>query len=665
MSFFRFLALFAAFAAISAYGQDAFPWDDGGNGQLNGAYHFREVVYVTGDASGALSRAISLYGTIEFDGNGAYSLSGSVVDSSATPLAAQPYTTTGTYIISAGGHGYLSSPVSDGDSVFGVVANGIFVGSSTEGAFSDLFVAAPAGSAEPTAAAFDGSYWVAHVDIPDHDVMLARSSLFALQADGAGSASAPDGVTGFISGGGESAVTQTIGAAPYTLANGVGTLSFPAGMPGPQTLIAGDKTFYISPDGNFVFGGAADGWDLLLGIRTEPGAAASFGGRYLQVGIDHDSTQAPDGPVVLDTYYGALTAANGRITGHQRVRFATDSGAFDFTYRDDYAVAEDGSYQPASSFDRFVVGVDGFARLGSLQGPYLGINIALKADEASGSGVFLNPAGVVNAGSFAPFTNAISPGEMITLFGNNLAGTTESAAATPLPTSVAGVEVHVNDQLAPVVSVSGTQVSAIVPYGIQGPVARFQVSNNGTLSNVATEFVNLTSPGAFTIPTDGLSGIAARHADFSPVDAAHPAQPGETISLYVAGLGEVEPAVDDGAAAPSSPLSEVLSLIEVRIDAQPAVITFAGLAPGFAGLYQLNVEVPAGAGAGDVGLSIAGPDSVTAQASLAVGPAAAALSPEADPEPGAAPRVRPLRSARPASSGVQQPRLPVFEWDRP
>ena len=71
---------------------------------------------------------------------------------------------------------------------------------------------------------------------------------------------------------------------------------------------------------------------------------------------------------------------------------------------------------------RYVVGADGI-RIGSGIGPYLGLNVALPAPTVSApsGGVFLNPMGVVNAGSFAPFTASWAPGELLMLYGSNLA----------------------------------------------------------------------------------------------------------------------------------------------------------------------------------------------------------------------------------------------------
>jgi len=88
-----------------------------------------------------------------------------------------------------------------------------------------------------------------------------------------------------------------------------------------------------------------------------------------------------------------------------------------------------------------------------------------------------------------------------------------------------------------------------------------------------------------------------------PVTAGVPGEPttvGGVISIYCTGLGATEPAVASGQPGPSAePLARVKALPTVTIGGLPATVSFAGLAPGFAAVYQVNAQVPAGAAAGD------------------------------------------------------------------
>jgi adhesin/invasin len=93
------------------------------------------------------------------------------------------------------------------------------------------------------------------------------------------------------------------------------------------------------------------------------------------------------------------------------------------------------------------------------------------------------------------------------------------------------------------------------------------------------------------------------------VEQDSPLQEGHAVVLYCAGLGPVSPSVPEGAAAPLEPLSQTSNPVTLTIGGQQATVLFAGLAPGFAGLYQVNALVPAGVEKGPevpVILSLAG-----------------------------------------------------------
>jgi hypothetical protein len=95
------------------------------------------------------------------------------------------------------------------------------------------------------------------------------------------------------------------------------------------------------------------------------------------------------------------------------------------------------------------------------------------------------------------------------------------------------------------------------------------------------------------------------------------------------GLGEVDPAVPDGAAAPSSsPLAEATdsSLDEVLVGGEQETVTFNGLTPGLAGLFQLNTGIVASTPSGADFADISTPDAITSEATLAVGPAGSSVT---------------------------------------
>lgn len=608
---------------LPAAAQGVIPWDTSGNGMLTGNYNFRHIVYTT-DQNGNLTRLSALYGTIAFDGAGNYSLNGQLSDSQTSAGAPQPYQVTGTYTIQSNGLGIIASPLFSNEDETGLVGQGgVFVGSDTEGQVNDVFVAIPAGASAAVNSTFQGKYWVAYLNLPGADPSQARDAFFALNANGSGGITGNTVAAGYI-GASSAPINQAIQGAGYSFSNGVGTLALPSLGAGVNPLISGNKLFYVSPDGNFAVGGSAQGYDLFVAVRAAaaPFTNSLYNGLYYTAGIDEDNATVSTSGAFLDTYYGALSAnGSGAIVRHER--FAPfDAFAYDWTYSTAYDLAQnnDGTYD-RSAF-KYGMGVSGVGFVGIGKGPVESIVLGVHAPGFSGPGVYLNPAGVVNGASSAPFTNGISRGELITLYGSNLAANNVVASSLPFPATLGGTQVTVNGRNAPIYYVSATQVSVVVPYATESGgndfLAKIQVINNGTPSNAVTVFINATSPGIFSIPPGGVGAGAVLHADYSVVSASNPAKRGETLQIYLTGLGDVSPAVTEGTAAPTNPLSQTTNQFNVYIDGQTATVGYSGLAPGLAGLYQLNVVVPAAAGSGDVYLDVESNDAYTSQVTIRV-----------------------------------------------
>jgi uncharacterized protein (TIGR03437 family) len=128
------------------------------------------------------------------------------------------------------------------------------------------------------------------------------------------------------------------------------------------------------------------------------------------------------------------------------------------------------------------------------------------------------------------------------------------------------------------------------------------VSHGGLYSPPQTLAVATTQPAVFTQNQTGsgpgaILVIKSDGTEFLNTASA-PASAGDSLAIYCAGLGPVLPPVADGAAAPASPLSQTTLPVSVTIGGQNAQVLFSGLAPGFAGLYQVNAVVPAGVAAG-------------------------------------------------------------------
>jgi len=207
--------------------------------------------------------------------------------------------------------------------------------------------------------------------------------------------------------------------------------------------------------------------------------------------------------------------------------------------------------------------------------------------------------GAISAASYAPQPTPLTPGSLISLFGYNLAGAGGAATTLPLPTNLNGVSVTIGGIPAPLIasaaaSVPGgtDQINLQVPAELAGrSTADIVVTNNGVSG--APETVALgTAPAFFTLNAAGTGDGIFVHSDgITLITPSNPAKAGETIVLYATGLGNVQASVASG--APFTGPDRVTGAVTVTIGGQPATVQYAGGLPGFAGVYQLNVVVPA------------------------------------------------------------------------
>ena len=614
----------AAVSACQSAAQTTVVWDVSGNSMLKGAYSFREVAYIAADAYGDIGRAIAVSGTITFDGQGTYNVSAQILDTGTSATTPQPFTASGMYGISASGWGFVDSLLTPNEVVAGLVSQGVFIGSNTNSQYlNDLFVSVPAAPASITAAQLNGTYWIAAMNFPSYDPSQAQDALFPATADGNGNLTGTITASGYIGASGNTQITQSIQGAHYSVANGVATLSFPAGStPSGQILISGDKQTYLSADGNFLVGGSTSGFDFLVGVRAgaDPAIVSTLQGLYYLAGLsDDESAVATLGYAQLYGYYGSTIAdGKGGMLRHQQIS-PFDAGAYDFLTDDQYHLNSDGSFEQSSY--AFGVGAGGGAIVGIAKGPLIGVMAGVRSVGISGTGVFLNPAGIVSAASSSPFTAGIVRGELLSLYGSNLAPSV-AAAGVPFPTTLNGVQVLIDNRPAPICYVSPGQLSVVVPYATEFSIAQVQVVNNGTSSNTVTTLVKNALPGLFTVPPGGIGYGAILHSDYSLVTTDHPAKAGETVLIYLTGLGDVSPAVPEGTAAPSSPPSNVVNTAAVYFSgpsgAVQGAVAYAGLAPGFAGLYQINAQVPTTLTSGNYYVEVATPTSYSTQATIPV-----------------------------------------------
>jgi len=209
---------------------------------------------------------------------------------------------------------------------------------------------------------------------------------------------------------------------------------------------------------------------------------------------------------------------------------------------------------------------------------------------------------VVAAASAASFQPALAPGEIGALFGAGLtAGGTESAASQPLPTQLAGTQVVIDGTPAPLFFASPGQINFQVPRttaaatlfpSVPSATAFVEVFSNGQLIRAGTFQIAPVVPAIFTLNLSGAGPAAAADAltgAGAPFNARQASGEPNIIAVFGTGLGA--DATDVG--------GDVTSSVQATIDGAPATVLYAGAAPGFTGLNQLNLALPAGIAAGN------------------------------------------------------------------
>jgi uncharacterized protein (TIGR03437 family) len=232
----------------------------------------------------------------------------------------------------------------------------------------------------------------------------------------------------------------------------------------------------------------------------------------------------------------------------------------------------------------------------------------------------LSPGGVVNAASFS--TQPLAAGSIAAIFGSNLGSATAQASSVPLPASLAGVSVQVDGIAAPLFFVSPLQINFVVPWEVEGRTqVSLTVTSGGNTSAPQTVLLAPRAPALFSTNQRGtgqgailIAGTGVIPAPGGTFPGSRPIRRGEYLEIYGIGLGPVNNAPPTGAAATANPLSATTANPTVTVGGAEAPLLFSGLAAGFVGLYQINVQVPENAPVGaavQVVLSIGGASSNT------------------------------------------------------
>ena len=194
----------------------------------------------------------------------------------------------------------------------------------------------------------------------------------------------------------------------------------------------------------------------------------------------------------------------------------------------------------------------------------------------------------------------------MTINGTNLSSKADtwnnSIVNGALPITLDGVSVMVGGQPAYIEYVSPTQINAVVPNVPAGQVPVTVTTANGTSQAVTAE-LEAEQPaffqwGSYAVATRQDFSLAVKNGTF-PGTTTVPAEPGDLIILWGTGFGPTSPSTPAGMETPSTTTYNTASEVSVTVGNQPATVYGAALAPGYAGLYQVAIQIPASLADGD------------------------------------------------------------------
>jgi len=429
-----------------------------------------------------------------------------------------------------------------------------------------------------------------------------------------------------------------------------GAMWFDAGNSGiGRITTSGATTFYklpvsggspaaitTGPDGNLWFG---DGNHTLLYRLTPAGVFTQFPMNQGQESTPNYMTIGPDGALwaIASIWMERITAAGTVSTSfmipsaspqsltsgpdgamwyvdyqaNTIVRFTTD-GVFTA-----YTVPTSNSYPTA-----IVTGSDGALWFTEKADTTNGVGkIGRLAIPTAPAGPTILSGGIVNAASYAQTNgagNPVAPGALVAIFTSQLSAQAASFTTETLPPSLGGVSVTFNGVTAPMVQVAPTgqypYISAQVPFEITPGTASVVITVNNTPSAAVSETIVPSQPGIFTIPATGQGNAILVFTNPATNQAAiaapsnsgitYPTAPiprGSNGFFYVTGLGAMTPTVPDGSGTcpASNGICNANATPTVLVGGITAPVAFAGQAPGFPGVFQVNITIPQNAPTGN------------------------------------------------------------------
>ncbi len=398
-----------------------------------------------------------------------------------------------------------------------------------------------------------------------------------------------------------------------------GQSSFTVGTPGSETSAQSLNApigLHVDPAGLLLVADAGANRVLIYPLSpTEPTFAPSASSVIGQFAFDENGsssgdtrlsaplsvTTAPDGAVIVSD------AGNNRVLVYPQLLFLPSTGA-----AATQVVGQSSFNGNRANFNT----PDGLATPQGLFAPnglFVDRNNTLYVADAGNNRVVhvLRPTAVVSAATFIA-GGGVAPGSLISLFGADMTADTQAASTIPLPTELAGRVVELSDGTrAALLFASPGQFNLQLPVetpiqsGIQALAVRR--ADTGELLAGGAISVAPSSPGIFTATQDGQGAALAINQNGSVNGPSSPADRGSVITFFGTGQGATNPIIANGEPAPASPLANTTAqpttnqseclrqgFVCVLVGSKVGTVLFSGLAPGFVGLWQVNVQIPSG-----------------------------------------------------------------------
>jgi uncharacterized protein (TIGR03437 family) len=196
--------------------------------------------------------------------------------------------------------------------------------------------------------------------------------------------------------------------------------------------------------------------------------------------------------------------------------------------------------------------------------------------------------------NLADGSSALAPGSLVKIEGSDLSPIRQATSERPLPTALGESCITVNGLPIPLILVSNNEINAQIPFEIVGNATLILRTPGGVSDNFNVQVAS-SAPSIFRAMIAGFDGLVPTIVNGRNgllVTGSNPVKKGDSIVIYLTGLGKTNPEVPTGLAAPADPLARTIVQPVITLGNRELPVEFSGLTPGEVGVYQINAKIP-------------------------------------------------------------------------